>query len=96
MSAQCTHLDQIQAVTPSSQGCEDCLKTGDTWVHLRVCLICGYVGCCDNSRNKHATRHYHATGHAIIQSFEPGEHWIWCFVDRLAMEPGRILYKAVE
>ena len=86
-STSCTHLDQIQDVTPSADGCEDCLKTGDRWVHLRVCLVCGHVGCCDNSKNKHATGHFHTTGHPIIQSFEPGEDWLWCYVDKVAMEP---------
>ena len=69
----CTHLDQIREVTPHTQGCEECLKMGDTWVHLRVCLICGHVGCCDDSKNKHATKHFHATQHPIMQSFEPHE-----------------------
>ncbi len=78
----CTHLDQIQDVSPSAQGCEECLKLGDEWVHLRICRICGKVGCCDNSKNKHATRHFHETGHAIIQSFEPGEDWMWCYLDK--------------
>jgi uncharacterized UBP type Zn finger protein len=79
----CTHLDQIQEVIPSAEGCEDCLKTGDTWVHLRICLICGHVGCCDNSKNKHATRHFHDTGHPLIQSLQPGETWKWCYVDEM-------------
>ncbi len=83
----CTHLNQIRDVTPSAQGCEDCLKTGDTWVHLRECLVCGHVGCCDSSKNKHATRHFSVTGHPIMQSFEPGENWIYCFVDQVIMEP---------
>lgn len=83
---QCQHLDQIQAVTPSAQGCEDCLKTGDWWVHLRLCLICGHVGCCDSSPNKHATKHFHATGHPIVKSFQPGEKWAWCYVDQLFFE----------
>ena len=86
MATQCTHLDQIQDVTPSAAGCEDCLKTGDTWVHLRLCKICGHVGCCDNSKNKHATKHFHQTGHAIIQSFEPDEEWGYCYVDDLFFE----------
>jgi len=72
MTTPCTHLDQIQDVTPSAQGCEECLKIGDTWVHLRECLICGHVGCCDSSKNKHATKHFHATKHPIIQSFQRG------------------------
>lgn len=77
----CSHLELIQEVVPGAEGCEECLKTGDRWVHLRVCLICGKVGCCNDSRNKHATRHFLETGHALIQSFEPGEDWLWCYVD---------------
>ena len=83
MTTQCAHLDQIQKVTPSAPGCEDCLKTGDEWVQLRLCLICGHVGCCDSSKNKHAAEHFHITGHPIIQSFEPGEEWRWCYVDQI-------------
>jgi uncharacterized UBP type Zn finger protein len=78
----CQHVDQIQAVTPSAQGCEDCLKTGSRWVHLRICLVCGHVGCCDSSPNRHATKHFRATGHPLIQSFQPGEDWVWCYVDQ--------------
>lgn len=77
----CNHLLQIQDVTPSAKGCEDCLKMGDEWLFLRICLTCGYVGCCDNSKNKHATAHYHATGHPMISSFEPNEAWLWCYPD---------------
>jgi len=87
MATNCTHLDQIRDVTPSAHGCEDCLKTGETWVHLRECLICGHIGCCDSSKNKHATKHFHATGHPLVQSFEPGENWLWCYVDQVTMEP---------
>ncbi|HEY7022035.1 MAG TPA: UBP-type zinc finger domain-containing protein [Ktedonobacterales bacterium] len=83
MEPVCTHLNAIRQVTPSAQGCEDCLKTGDSWVHLRLCLECGHVGCCDNSKNKHATKHFHATRHPIMQSFEPGEDWRWCYVDEM-------------
>lgn len=78
----CTHQDQIQDVTPSAQGCEECLQTGDKWVHLRICMTCGHVGCCDSSKNKHATKHYQETGHAIVKSFEKGEDWTWCYIDR--------------
>jgi uncharacterized UBP type Zn finger protein len=78
----CTHLDQIRDVQPAASGCVDCLKTGDRWFHLRLCLTCGYVGCCDNSKNKHATAHFHATGHPIMRSLERGETWRWCFIDR--------------
>ncbi len=80
---QCTHLALVQPVTPSAAGCEECLAIGDTWVHLRLCLSCGHVGCCDASRNKHARKHFLATEHPIIRSFEPGESWIWCYVDRI-------------
>src|SRR6185436_12113794 len=84
MSQTCSHLDQIQDVEPRTpEGCEECLQMGDTWVHLRECLICGHIGCCDNSKNKHATKHFHETGHPIIQSFEPGEDWRWCYVDNI-------------
>jgi uncharacterized UBP type Zn finger protein len=86
MARTCTHVNQIRQVTPSAKGCEDCLKIGDTWVHLRLCLTCGHVGCCDSSKNKHATKHYHATSHPIIRSFERGEHWKWCYPDELMME----------
>ncbi|MBG9390515.1 UBP-type zinc finger domain-containing protein [Caenimonas aquaedulcis] len=76
----CSHVpDHPQA--PADRGCRECLAMGDDWVHLRTCLHCGHVGCCDASKNKHATRHFHATGHAVIQSAEPGEDWRWCYVD---------------
>jgi uncharacterized UBP type Zn finger protein len=86
MATTCGHLDQIRKVTPSAKGCEECLKTGDEWVHLRLCLSCGHVGCCDSSKNKHATKHYRGTHHPIIRSFEPGENWQWCYPDELFME----------
>jgi uncharacterized UBP type Zn finger protein len=86
MPETCPHLQTIRDVTPSASGCEECLKTGDTWVHLRLCLSCGHVGCCDNSKNRHATRHYHETHHPIIRSLEPGEDWGWCYVDNMFFE----------
>jgi hypothetical protein len=86
MATNCTHLDQISAVTASARGCEDCLKTGDEWVHLRLCMVCGHVGCCDNSKNRHATVHYHETGHPIIRSFEPGDEWGWCYIEKVALD----------
>jgi uncharacterized UBP type Zn finger protein len=90
MSAFCTHLDQIHDVSPRTRdGCEECLQIGDTWVHLRLCVICGHVGCCDDSKNRHATKHFHATQHPLIQSFEPGEDWIWCYADEVYLEPAR-------
>ena len=83
MAQECTHLGSVRTVTPSADGCEDCLKTGDGWVHLRLCETCGHVGCCDNSKNKHATKHFHQTTHPIIKSFEPGEDWGYCYADDL-------------
>ena len=82
MPETCTHLDQITAEVPDEvAGCEECLKIGGRWVHLRVCLSCGHVGCCDSSPNKHATKHNRATGHPVITSGEVGEEWAWCYVD---------------
>jgi uncharacterized UBP type Zn finger protein len=81
ISNECSHLDQVQPVTPSAQGCEDCLKMGGFWVRLRICLSCGHVGCCDQSVNKHATRHFHSSGHPLVKSLEKNEDWVWCYVD---------------
>lgn len=85
MSA-CTHRDQIKNVKPNTAGCEECTRTGDQWVNLRMCLACGHVGCCDSSQNKHATKHFHATGHPIMRSIEPGESWKWCYVDQMPVD----------
>ena len=82
MAAKCTHLDQIKNTSTASHKCEDCVKIGDTWVHLRMCLECGHVGCCDSSKNKHATRHFHQSKHPLMRSIEPGESWVWCYVDK--------------
>ena len=81
----CTHLDQIHDVTPQSTGCAECLELGDSWVHLRMCMSCGQVGCCDSSKNKHASRHArdHAPEHQIARSMEPREDWLWCFTDEV-------------
>ena len=86
MSDHCRHLDQVRTRTPNTRGCEECLKTGDRWVHLRLCRTCGHVGCCDSSKNRHATKHFHATQHAIVTSFEPGEDWSWCYVEQVEVE----------
>jgi uncharacterized UBP type Zn finger protein len=83
---QCHHLQESPRAKPRAQGCEECLKMGDTWVHLRACLECGHVGCCDSSKNKHATKHFHATRHPLMQSIQPGEDWIWCYVDQAVFE----------
>ena len=85
MSA-CKHLSEIRKVEPSASGCEDCLKIGARWVHLRLCETCGHVGCCDSSPNRHATKHFHATSHPIIKSFEKGEDWGFCYADNLFFE----------
>jgi uncharacterized UBP type Zn finger protein len=87
MMDQCTHLHLVQSVSPSAQGCEECLRIGDKWVHLRMCMTCGYVGCCNSSKNKHAQKHFHATGHPIVKSFEKGEDWMWCFADETYILP---------
>jgi hypothetical protein len=83
---KCSHINQIHDVQPNTHGCEECLKMGDRWVHLRLCKTCGHVGCCDSSKNKHATKHFHHTQHPIIQSIEPGESWMWCYIDEIEMD----------
>jgi uncharacterized UBP type Zn finger protein len=88
MAQQCKHLAQVLDVTARTpDGCEECLETGDEWVHLRLCLECGHVGCCDDSPNRHATKHFHGTKHPIMRSFEPGEDWGFCYVDQIMFEP---------
>ena len=74
-------VSQIRPVGPDAQGCSECLASGGRWVQLRQCLTCGHVGCCDSSDGKHARKHFHATQHPIIRSFEPGQDWTWCYVD---------------
>jgi uncharacterized UBP type Zn finger protein len=81
MAVTCPHVDEIKDVQPSAAGCQECLKTHDRWVQLRMCMICGHVGCCDSSKNKHATKHFQATAHPIIKSMNPVENWYWCYVD---------------
>jgi uncharacterized UBP type Zn finger protein len=91
MPSSCDHLGQIQVTSTKTHVCEDCVKTGDRWVHLRMCLECGHVGCCDSSKNKHATRHFHESKHPLIRSVEPGEQWVWCYVDETI--PGEIRHE---
>ncbi len=88
MAAECTHLDQVEYLELPEEiaGCEECLREGGTWVHLRMCQSCGHIGCCDNSPGKHATAHHNETRHPIIRSAEPGESWSWCYPDELMME----------
>ena len=77
----CHHLQGLVPTPPRTQGCEECLKQGTPWVHLRLCLSCGHVGCCDSSPGRHATRHFHQSQHPVMASFEPDERWAWCYVD---------------
>jgi uncharacterized UBP type Zn finger protein len=80
----CSHVaEHLKQVKPHTKGCEECLASGDAWVHLRMCLECGHVGCCDSSKNRHARAHFHATGHPLIQSAEKGEDWRWCYIDEV-------------
>ena len=88
MQPTCHHTDQIRITRVTTHVCEECIKTGASWVHLRMCLSCGHVGCCDSSPNKHATKHYQHTSHPLIRSAEPGESWVWCYADEL--EPGQL------
>ena len=79
----CKHFDNLgDVVEPTSTVCERCVAMGDTWVHLRACLECGMVGCCDNSKNRHARQHWSDDGHPLVQSIEPGETWRYCFPDQ--------------
>lgn len=82
----CGHLTGLEVRTSSSYECQECVKTGDRWVHLRVCQECGGVHCCDSSPNKHATKHFHETGHPVVVSAEPGERWAWCYEDEKFVE----------
>jgi uncharacterized UBP type Zn finger protein len=82
----CTHMNQVKVRSTKIHVCAECVKLGDTWVHLRLCMICGNVGCCDSSKNKHATKHFHATKHPIMRSIEPGEDWGWCYADEVELD----------
>jgi uncharacterized UBP type Zn finger protein len=82
----CEHMLDIKPAPARTRGCEECLKTGSRWVQLRLCLSCGHVGCCDSSPGRHATHHFHATGHPVMASFEPGERWAWCYVDEATLD----------
>jgi uncharacterized UBP type Zn finger protein len=79
---RCSHLDQIEVTSTKKHVCEECVKMGDVWVHLRMCLQCGHVGCCDSSKNQHASKHFGRTTHPLIRSIEPGEAWVWCYPDQ--------------
>jgi uncharacterized UBP type Zn finger protein len=84
--ADCSHLNLIRDVAPTTDGCEECLAVGGRWVHLRMCLECGHVGCCDSLPGKHATQHFHITHHPIMRSAEPGESWGWCYIDEVELD----------
>ncbi|HZP62408.1 MAG TPA: UBP-type zinc finger domain-containing protein [Terriglobales bacterium] len=88
MPTVCKHLDSIKVTNTDKHVCEDCVKIGDSWVHLRLCLTCGHVGCCDSSKNRHARKHFNDSTHPLVRSAEPGERWIWCYVDEIA--PGEL------
>lgn len=88
MPPRCKHLSTIKVQQTDKDYCEDCVKTGDTWVHLRLCLQCGHVACCDSSPNRHATAHFRKTHHPLVRSIEPGEAWVWCYAEE--MEAGEI------
>ncbi|WP_349294171.1 UBP-type zinc finger domain-containing protein [Gracilimonas sediminicola] len=83
----CSHKNTIKVTNTSEDVCPDCVEQGSSWVHLRMCMICGYVGCCDSSPNKHARAHFEESHHPIIRSVEPGEEWRWCYIDELYMRP---------
>jgi uncharacterized UBP type Zn finger protein len=87
MAEACTHVENLPNAEPSADGCEDCLRIGGSWVHLRMCMHCGHVGCCDNSPNRHARAHWEAQSeHTVVCSFEPQEDWWFCFTDDLFFE----------
>ena len=92
----CTHLDTIRKVTPSALGCEECLKLGENWFHLRICRTCGHVGCCDQSKGKHATKHFHRSKHPIIEGYDPPEGWGWCYVDEVMFDLGERCHAAAR
>jgi hypothetical protein len=88
MANGCAHRGEIKKVHPSARGCEECLKTGQAWVHLRICRTCGHVGCCDQSPGRHATKHFHITHHPIMEGYDPPEGWGWCYVDEVFIDLG--------
>ncbi len=84
----CSHLDLFARVSPSADGCEECLKTGQRWIHLRICRVCGHVGCCDQSPGRHASGHFQATGHPVMEAYYEPEGWGWCYVDEVMIDLG--------
>jgi diadenylate cyclase len=92
----CVHFDSIQIAHANSVGCQECILSGDKWVHLRLCLTCGHVGCCDDSPNQHATAHFKETQHPMIESLEPGDDWRWCYVDELLIPMNSLAVDQLE
>ena len=88
MKIPCSHLDEIRDVVPSALGCEECLKIGSKWVHLRLCRVCGHVGCCDDSPHRHARKHFRTTQHPIIEGYDPPEGWGYCYIDDVTFSLG--------
>ena len=86
MTKHCSHIQGVQVVTPSAHGCEQCLRDGTEWVHLRLCRTCGHVGCCDDSDQRHATKHFHETAHPVIECYDPPDDWGWCYVDKVMLD----------
>ena len=83
----CEHLTEVTSLPePATDECGECIANGDTWVHLRMCMSCGHVGCCDSSVNRHATAHGRATGHLLVRGIESGERWVWCYADDVGVE----------
>lgn len=82
----CEHIQDARDLQPSKRVCEECVRMGDGWVHLRICLNCGHVGCCDSSKNKHATKHFHTSQHPLVRSIEPGENWGWCYIHEITYD----------
>jgi hypothetical protein len=91
-ATECTHLDTIEIteLPEDVDGCEECLASGGQWCHLRICLACGHIGCCDSSPGRHATAHSRESGHPIVRSIQPGENWGWCYEDQLLMPVSRV------
>ena len=84
--SNCSHMSSVHQITPSAKGCQECLEIGSDWVHLRLCRECGHVGCCDDTLHRHATAHFHASRHPIIEGYDPPEGWGWCFVDEVMVD----------
>ena len=94
MATACSHLGEVKVTQTHTRVCDECVKLGDAWVHLRLCLECANVGCCDSSKNRHATAHFPRTRHPLVRSIEPGERWVWCYVDEIV--PGELRSEGID